>query len=287
MINIKNLPGLRETVEKYGIFTKKSLGQNFLFDLNLTAKIARSAGNLEGKTVLEIGAGPGGLTRNILAHGAAKVIAVEKDKRCAEALKELAQVSDNKLVIIEADALKIDEKEICSTDNKCKIIANLPYNIATELLFKWLDRIYLFESLTLMFQKEVAERIMAKPHTKEYGRVSILSQLVCEVRKEFDIPPEAFFPPPKVTSTVITMIPQEKNLADVNMDNLRKILAASFNQRRKMLRNSLKQIMAEPEKTLYAAGISPESRPEELSIEKFCRLAGEKILSDNDYDIDK
>lgn len=271
-----NLPSLREIVEKYGINARKQLGQNFIFDLNLTDKIARTAGNLTGKTILEIGPGPGGLTRSILSLNPEKLIAAEMDKKCLEALEILKNAYSDKIILIEGDALRIDENEIkqkYSSQNKIKIIANLPYNIATELLFKWLDKLELFESFTLMFQKEVAERIAAKPGNKAYGRVSVMAQWLCDSRKEFDVSPSAFFPPPKVTSSIVTLIPREKPLYPADKTTLEKILKAVFGQRRKMLRGSMKRLIKNPEEILKQAGIDETKRPEDLEIKDFCALA--------------
>jgi 16S rRNA (adenine1518-N6/adenine1519-N6)-dimethyltransferase len=265
-------PPIKDIINKYGLAADKKLGQNFLFDQNLTDKIARSSGSLEGKTVVEIGPGPGLLTRSILMAGAERIIAIEKDPRCIKALEDyLVPMSNGRLSIINEDALTT--YAISKLDGKIKIIANLPYNISTELLFKWLETPEKFESLTLMFQREVAMRIMAEPKTKDYGRLSIKTQWLCDINHEFDIPPEAFFPPPKITSTVITLVPRAKPLAGANVEMLDKLCKAVFNQRRKMLRASLKQITSEPEELLAKAGINGTRRPEELSIEEFCKLA--------------
>lgn len=266
------LPPIQDVLKKYNISADKKLGQNFLFDGNLTDRIARSSGTLDGKTVIEIGPGPGLLTRSILAAGADCVIAIEKDHRCFNALNDyLVPESSQRLKVINDDAIKTNIYN--EVEGKVRIIANLPYNISTELLFMWLDNIEKFESFTLMFQKEVAMRIMASPRSKEYGRVSIKSQLLCDVRHEFDIPPSAFFPPPKVTSTVITITPRKTPLADVDMNILDRVLKATFGQRRKTLRSSLKQLVKNPVDVLQNAGINDSKRPEELSVEEFCLLA--------------
>lgn len=270
------LPSLRKTVEKYGIINKRSLGQNFIFDLNLTDKIARSAGDLTDKIILEIGPGPGGLTRALFLNNAKTVIAIEQDKKCVEALGELHEIVGNRLKIISSDALIVNESNLFRESGifeKVKIVANLPYNIATESLFKWLNTAELFESMTLMFQKEVAERILAKPGNKQYGRVSVMSQWLCEVRRKFDINPSAFYPPPKVTSTVISLIPRDKTLFSSDKKKLENLLKAVFGQRRKMMRTSLKQLCRNPEEILVKAGVNPESRPEDLTIVEFCSLA--------------
>jgi 16S rRNA (adenine1518-N6/adenine1519-N6)-dimethyltransferase len=269
---LHNLPPIKDILKSYNISADKRLGQNFLFDGNLTDRIARCSGSLEGKTVIEIGAGPGLLTRSILAAGAEFVTAIEKDQRCFEALNDyLVPQSNKRLTVINEDALKGEIYD--KIEGKVKIIANLPYNISTELLFLWLEKIDKFESLTLMFQKEVAMRIMAKPKSKEYGKLSIKAQLLCEIEHEFDIPPSAFFPPPKVTSTVITLVPRKKPLAEVNWQTLDKICKATFGQRRKTLRSSLKQLCKNPSELLSSANIEENRRPEELSIEEFCALA--------------
>lgn len=269
---MQDLPPIKDILSKYNINADKKLGQNFLFDGNLTDKIARSSGSLEGKTVIEIGPGPGLLTRSILSAGADRVIAVEKDERCITALNDyLVPESGERLCIVNADALKTDI--YIKNDGKVKIIANLPYNISTELLFMWLENIDKFESLTLMFQKEVAMRIMAKPKTKDYGRLSIKAQLLCDIEYEFDIPPCAFYPPPKVTSTVITLTPGKEPVAKVNMQTLENLCKATFGQRRKTLRVSLKQLTKNPIEILKSASIDENKRPEELSVKQFCDLA--------------
>lgn len=269
------LPSLREVMNRHDIVPKRSLGQNFLLDGNLTDKVARAAGSLTQGNVIEVGPGPGGLTRSLLQAGAT-VYAIEKDTRCVAALQDLATAADGKLHIIEADALKMDTKTLAPAPRK--IAANLPYNIATVLLLGWLKDIYCdpgaYESLTLMFQKEVAERITAIPGTKAYGRLSVISQWLCETRHEFDIPPAAFVPPPKVTSSVITLTPRAAPSAPAEMDALEKVVAAAFGQRRKMLRVALKQLGVDTEKLLTSAGITPTLRGEALSVAEFCRLAG-------------
>jgi len=269
---IEALPSISNIVKQNNVAAKKSLGQNFIFDTNVLNKIVSVSGNVFKKHVLEIGPGPGGLTRAILSHGAGKVTSVEKDERCINLLKDLEVISEGKLEIINGDALKIEEREIASS-HKIKVIANLPYNIATELLFKWLSKLELFESMTLMFQKEVSDRITAKSGNKIYGRVSVIAQWLCEVRHEFDIPPEVFFPAPKVTSSVITLIPRKQPLYPANKEYLEKLCKAAFGQRRKMLRSSLRQILKEPELALNAALIDPTMRAEQLTIEQFCALA--------------
>lgn len=273
---ILSLPPLRDTIQKYELNARKEFGQHFLLDLNITDKIARAAGNLDHCIVIEVGPGPGGLTRSLLLHGAAKVIAIEKDQRCIAALEELKSVAGEKLEIIKGDALEIDEKDTVKkhlNNNTLKIVSNLPYNISTVLLVKWLGSIRLYTQLTLMFQKEVAERITAKPGGKDYGRLSVLSQWLCDIRHEFDLPARAFVPPPKVDSAVLTFIPRTKPLAEADKSTLEKLLQAVFSQRRKMLRKSLRQLCDTPEKILEACQISGERRPETLGISEFCALA--------------
>ncbi len=265
------LPPLREVIAKYGLRAEKSLGQNFLLDLNLTGRIARCAGSLEGETIIEIGPGPGGLTRAILASGANRVIAIEKDQRCLDALGDIAAAYPGRLEILNEDALALDETKLF--DGKARIIANLPYNVATPLLIKWLGHTDHFKSMTLMFQKEVADRITASPRTKAYGRLTILCQWLCEVSKEFDISPKAFTPPPKVTSTVVSLVPRSTPAFPAKMEILEKVVAAAFGQRRKMLRASLKSLKIPAEELLVSVGLDPTSRAEELTVEDFCKLA--------------
>ncbi|MZR30956.1 16S rRNA (adenine(1518)-N(6)/adenine(1519)-N(6))-dimethyltransferase RsmA [Sneathiella litorea] len=266
-----DLPPLREVIARYGLNAEKSLGQNFLLDLNLTGRIARCAGKLDGETVIEIGPGPGGLTRAILDAGAKRLIVIEKDTRCLPALADIAEAYPDRLEIMNEDALEIDETALF--DGRAKIIANLPYNVATPLLIKWLNKRERFSSLTLMFQKEVSDRITAVPRTKAYGRLSILCQWLCETKREFDISPRAFTPPPKVTSTVVTLRPRAEPAFPADQAVLEKVVAAAFGQRRKMLRASLKPLGKPPEDMLEKAGITPTRRAEELSVEEFCALA--------------
>ena len=266
-----DLPPLRTVIERHGIRATKSLGQNFLLDLNLTRKIARAGGPLAGKTVLEVGPGPGGLTRALLAEGAAHVIAVERDRRCLAALEELAAVAPGRLTLVEADALTLDEYALVPRPER--IVANLPYNISTPLLFKWLGRLELFERLTLMFQKEVAQRITAQAGSKAYGRLSVMVQWRCQAASLFDLPPRAFTPAPKVTSSVIDLRPRPAPLAPAKAEVLETVVAAAFGQRRKMLRSSLKQISPDPVRLLQTAGLDPTLRAENLSVAQFCALA--------------
>ncbi len=274
MSAIDGLPPLREVIAANGLRARKSLGQNFLLDLNLTAKIARQAGDLTACDVLEVGPGPGGLTRGLLAEGARHVLAVEKDARCLPALAEIAAAYPGRLTVVEGDAMEIDA--LARLAPPVRIVANLPYNVGTELLVRWLtpdDWPPTWESLTLMFQREVAQRIVAQPGSKAYGRLAILAQWRCDARLVMDLPPEAFTPPPKVRSAVVhlTALPAPRFPADAAM--LSKVVAAAFNQRRKMLRAALRGLAPDIEEMLTAAGIPPTARAEEIGIEGFCRLA--------------
>lgn len=274
MAAIDGLPPLREVIARHGLAAKKALGQNFLLDLNLTAKIARSAGDLTQCDVLEVGPGPGGLTRALLAEGARHVLAVEKDERCLPALAEIAAAYPGRLEVVHGDALEVDAAARLSPP--IRVVANLPYNVGTELLTGWLTPPAwppFWQSLTLMFQKEVAERIVALPGSKTYGRLAILAQWRCEARIVMVLPPEAFTPAPKVHSAVVhlTALPTPRFPADARV--LNRIVAAGFNQRRKMLRASLKGVAPEIEAKLVAAGIAPTARAEEVSLEQFCALA--------------
>lgn len=264
------LPPLRDVIAKYDLAAKKSLGQHFLLDLNLTGRVARAAGKLSQCTVIEIGPGPGGLTRALLAEGAKKVIAIERDQRPIAALQEIAAAYPGRLEIIEGDALTIDPASLC--DGPRKIVANLPYNISTQLVLNWLENITEYECLTLMFQKEVADRLAAQPRTKDYGRLSVLTQWLCDVRLDFNIKPTAFTPPPKVMSTVATLVPRDKPLVDVDRKQLERVTQAAFGQRRKMLRASLKSLGVNGKELATKAGIEPTKRAEELSVQEFCAL---------------
>lgn len=265
------LPPIRDILHKYDIKAEKKLGQNFLFDLNITDKIARSAGNLNGVNVLEIGPGPGALTRSLLNAGAI-VTVIEMDRKCINALKGyLVPIANDRLQIIHGDALDIGVYS--NLPEKIRVVANLPYNISTTLLGMWLDNIEKFSGFTLMFQREVASRIISGPNCKDYGRLSVKTQWLCEAWHEFDIPPTAFFPPPKVTSSVITIIPRPQKLFDAKQETLEKLCKATFGQRRKTLRASLKQICPDPINILRNAGIDDNRRPEQLSVGEFCALA--------------
>ncbi len=265
------LPPLRDVIARHGLAARKSLGQHFLLDLNLTAKIARAAGDLTGRTVLEVGPGPGGLTRALLEAGADRVVAVERDDRCLAALEELAAAFPGRLEIVAEDAMTLDEATVL--DRPAAVVANLPYNISTALLMKWLDRLELFTGFTLMFQREVAERLCAGPRSKAYGRLSVMVQWRLAPALLFNLPARAFTPPPNVASSVVGLIPRPTPLAPADPDRLSKLVAAAFGQRRKMLRASLKGLTPDAEALLTEAGIPPTARAEELSVEEFCCLA--------------
>ncbi|MGR3634155.1 MAG: 16S rRNA (adenine(1518)-N(6)/adenine(1519)-N(6))-dimethyltransferase RsmA [Limimaricola soesokkakensis] len=274
MAAIDDLPPLREVIETHGLRAKKTLGQNFLLDLNLTARIARAAGDLAGSDILEIGPGPGGLTRGLLAEGARRVLAIEKDARCMPALEEIAARYPGRLQVIEGDALEVDP--LAHLTPPIRVAANLPYNVGTELLVRWLtpkEWPPFWESLTLMFQREVAERIVAAPGSKAYGRLAILAQWRASARIVLDLPPQAFVPAPKVSSAVVhlTALPAPRFPADPAV--LSRVVAAGFNQRRKMLRASLKGVAPGIEDHLAAAGIPPTERAEQVGLEAWCALA--------------
>ena len=267
------LSPLREVIARHKLSARKSLGQNFLLDMNLTHRIARQGGDLSTGTVIEIGPGPGGLTRALLAEGARHVIAIERDERCLAALDELAQAFPGRLTLINDDALTLDLKTL-GTERPWRIIANLPYNIATALLLKWLEGgIDSYECLVLMFQKEVAERIGAKPGGKSYGRLSVMAQWLCTVEMLFDINPSAFTPAPKVTSRLIALHPRSEPLAPAKADILKHVVKTAFSQRRKMLRSALKGLDVDVAVLLESAGIKPTDRAETLDVESFCRFA--------------
>ena len=274
MSAIDNLPPLREVIARHELSARKSLGQNFLLDLNLTAKIARSAGELSQADVLEVGPGPGGLTRGLLAEGARKVVAVEKDSRCLPALAEIASAYPGRLEVLNADALEIDAAAHMTPP--IKIVANLPYNVGTELLTRWLDVPEwppFWESLTLMFQREVAQRIVAQPGTKAYGRLAVLAQWRTDARIVMELPPEAFTPAPKVRSAVVHLKALDAPRYPADSDTLKNVVARAFNQRRKMLRASLKGLAPDIEDRLTAVGLSPTDRAENVDLERFCAMA--------------
>lgn len=274
MGTIDGLPPLREVIRAHDLVAKRQLGQNFLLDLNLTAKIARAAGDLTACDVLEVGPGPGGLTRGLLAEGARHVVAVEKDARALPALAEIAAAFPGRLTVVHGDALEVDLAAHLTPP--VRIVANLPYNVGTELLIRWLTPPAwppLWSSLTLMFQKEVAERIVAKPRSQHYGRLALLAQWRCEAKVVLTLPPEAFTPAPKVHSAVVhlTALPQPRFPCDFMV--LQRVTAMAFNQRRKMLRSSLRGLGAGVEGLLADAGIPPTARAEEIGLEQFCALA--------------
>ena len=274
MGQIDDLPPLRDVIAAHDLRARKSLGQNFLLDLNLTARIARVGGSLEGVEVLEVGPGPGGLTRALLAEGAAKVVAVEKDSRCLPALDQIATAHPGRLDVVEADALAFDAATRLRPP--WRIVSNLPYNVGTELLVRWLTPPAWppsWESLTLMFQREVAERIVAAPGSKAFGRLAILAQWRCDARIALTLPPEAFSPPPKVRSAVVhlTALPAPRFEADAEV--LQRIVAMGFNQRRKMLRAALRGAAPGIEDHLHAVGITPTERAEQVPLEAWCALA--------------
>ncbi|OWU84862.1 16S rRNA methyltransferase [Oceanicola sp. 22II-s10i] len=274
MATIDGLPPLRDVIATHGLSAKKALGQNFLLDLNLTAKIARLAGDMSACDVLEIGPGPGGLTRGLLAEGARRVLAIEKDARCMPALAEIAAVYPGRLEVINGDALEVDP--LAHLTPPIRVAANLPYNVGTELLVRWLTPAEwppFWESLTLMFQKEVAERITAAPGSKAYGRLALLAQWRADPRIVLSLPPEAFTPAPKVSSAVVhlTALPAPRFEADPKV--LERVVAMAFNQRRKMLRAALKGLVPDLEDRLIASGIEPTDRAETVSLEQFCALA--------------
>ncbi|MCJ8322673.1 MAG: 16S rRNA (adenine(1518)-N(6)/adenine(1519)-N(6))-dimethyltransferase RsmA [Rhizobiales bacterium] len=268
------LPPLREVIAKHELAAKKSLGQNFLCDLNLTSRIARYAGALDGVTVLEIGPGPGGLTRALLFEGAKRVLAVEMDPRALPALKEISDHYDGKLDYILGDALKVDIASQLS--GRVKVIANLPYNVATILLLNWLEHDpwpAWFESLTLMFQKEVAERIVARPNSKAYGRLSVICQWRCECQIAFNVDRANFMPPPKVTSSIVHLVPKPLAADAPSLKSLSAITLAAFNQRRKMLRASLKKTLPNAIEFLTALDIDPTLRADALGVDDYLRIA--------------
>jgi 16S rRNA (adenine1518-N6/adenine1519-N6)-dimethyltransferase len=267
------LPPLRDVIAQYGLAARRSLGQHFLLDLNLTQRIARAAGPLTNKTVIEIGPGPGGLTRALLDAGADRIVAVERDPRCILALQDLKTAFPETLEIIEADALNFQPGSVIEPDDKCVIVANLPYNIATKLLINWLRDLAKIDSMTLMFQKEVAARIAASPGSSSYGRLSVVSQWLCDADYLFEIPARAFVPPPKVTSTLIRLVPKFAPIMPVAFSSLEALTRAAFGQRRKMLRSSLKSLTAETELLLAKAGIQSDRRAETLTVAEFCSLA--------------
>lgn len=269
MSDVDVLPPLRDVIARHGLLADKALGQHFLLDLNLTARIARAAGDLGQGTTIEIGPGPGGLTRALLAAGA-HVIAIEKDRRCKGILAEISVAYPGRMGIVEADALAIDAATLGTTPRR--VVANLPYNIGTELLLRWLQNAKAFESFTLMFQTEVAMRIIAPPDTGAYGRLSIIAQWLCDTELLFHINPKAFTPPPQVQSTVVRLTPRVDPIP-ARRETLERVTAAAFGQRRKMLRQSLRSLGLDAEGLCRTVGIDPTARAETLTVAQFCALA--------------
>jgi 16S rRNA (adenine1518-N6/adenine1519-N6)-dimethyltransferase len=278
--NPDGLSPLSEVIRKHGLSARKGLGQNFILDFNLTRRIARAAGLLEGINVVEVGAGPGGLTRALLLEGAKKVIAVERDERCIPILEQIADHYPGRLEILRGDALELDLSAIAPSP--ARIISNLPYGASTELLAQWLTVEPWppwYDMMVLMFQREVAERIIAPPGNKTYGRLSVLAQWRSEPRTLLTLPPQAFTPAPKVESSLVEFIPRAEPQPAGSTSALQKVVAAAFGKRRKMLRQSLKSLMQEPEKLLEKSGIDPTLRAEALTVSQFCALT--RIWSDN------
>jgi 16S rRNA (adenine1518-N6/adenine1519-N6)-dimethyltransferase len=275
-MTVQDLPPLRDVIARYGLMARRSLGQHFLLDQNLTDRIVRVAGDLRGASVIEVGPGPGGLTRSLLASDVDRVVAIEKDPRCVSALSELAAAYPDRLQVIEGDALAIDATAL--TPAPRHVVSNLPYNVGTPLLLGWLRRAHAFAGLTLMLQKEVADRLIAVPGTGAYGRLSVIVQWLCTAERMFNVDRRAFTPPPKVTSTVVRLTPRPAPLAPAAWSALETVTAAAFGQRRKMLRSSLKPLGLDPE----ALGIAPSRRAEELDVPSFCALArqlGERLAA--------
>ena len=269
-----NLPPLKDVISKYEIRAKKSLGQNFLLDLNLTSKIARYAGNLKQSDVLEIGPGPGGLTRSLLNEGARQVVSIEKDNRCMAALEEIQSLFPGRLKLLQGDALSMNVTQYLT--DPIKIIANLPYNIGTELLVRWLNSKNwpsFWQSMTLMFQKEVANRIVARPGSKAYGRLSVMSQWRCNTKIAFNIPATAFTPPPKVESAVVHFEALNEPKFPAEVDKLEFVVSKAFNQRRKMLRGALKGHFINVEEGLFSIGVLPTKRAENITVQEYCAMS--------------
>ena len=270
---LSHLPPLREVIKAQRLSARASLGQNFILDLNITQRIASVAGPIDTKTVLEIGPGPGGLTRSLLKAGASTVIAVEHDTRCISALKAIKDIVGERLIILNKDALNLDFKLLTEKHGPLRVVANLPYNISTRLLLIWLKNIELFDGFILMFQKEVADRLTALPGSKSYGRLSVAAQWRCETRALFTLPPTVFVPPPKVYSTLVELIPRPNMLDDAEPAILEKVVYTAFSQRRKMMRSSMKSVFSNPKEILLGAGIPPTARAETITIRQFCALA--------------
>ena len=271
---MEKLPPLKEVISRYQLRAKKSLGQNFLLDLNLTSKIARYAGNLDQFDILEIGPGPGGLTRSLLNEGARKVVAIEKDSRCIEALEEIQATFPGRLKLLQGDALSTNASEHLA--DQVRIIANLPYNIGTELLVRWLTSKTwpsFWQSMTLMFQKEVANRIVASPGSKAYGRLSVMSQWRCDTKIAFNVPASAFTPPPKVESTLVHFESLKEPKFPAEVEVLEFVVSKAFNQRRKMLRGALKGYFQNVEEGLLSIGVLPTKRAEDITVQEYCAMS--------------
>ena len=271
---MEKLPPLKDVISRHQLRAKKSLGQNFLLDLNLTSKIARYAGNLDQFDILEIGPGPGGLTRSLLNEGARKVVAIEKDSRCIEALEEIQATFPGRLKLLQGDALSTNASE--HLDDPVRIIANLPYNIGTELLVRWLTSKTwpsFWQSMTLMFQKEVANRIVASPGSKAYGRLSVMSQWRCDTKIAFNVPASAFTPPPKVESTLVHFESLKEPKFPAEVEVLEFVVSKAFNQRRKMLRGALKGYFQNVEEGLLSIGVLPTKRAEEITVQEYCAMS--------------
>jgi 16S rRNA (adenine1518-N6/adenine1519-N6)-dimethyltransferase len=271
-VALAGLPPLRETIAAHDLDARKRLGQHFLLDLNLTRRIARAAAPLSPGTVIEVGPGPGGLTRALLLEGAARVVAIEVDRRAITALQELQEVAAGRLQVIEGDALEIDLAALGAPPRR--IVANLPYNVSTALLVRWLHAAGDVADMVLMFQKEVVDRLVAVPRTKDYGRLSVLAQHVCTVQRLFDVAPSAFVPPPKVTSSVARLRPKPAADRLADLRPLERVTAAAFGHRRKMLRGALAGLFTDPVAVLTGLGLAPTARAEELTVAEFVRLAG-------------
>ena len=271
---MEKLPPLKDVISRHQLRAKKSLGQNFLLDLNLTAKIARYAGNLNQFDILEIGPGPGGLTRSLLNEGARKVVAIEKDSRCIEALEEIQATFPGRLKLLQGDALSTNASEHLA--DPVRIIANLPYNIGTELLVRWLTSKTwppFWQSMTLMFQKEVANRIVASPGSKAYGRLSVMSQWRCDTKIAFNVPASAFTPPPKVESTLVHFESLKEPKFPAEVEVLEFVVSKAFNQRRKMLRGALKGYFQNVEEGLLSIGVLPTKRAEDITVQEYCAMS--------------
>tara|TARA_B100000282_G_scaffold167558_1_gene121290 strand:- start:53 stop:886 length:834 start_codon:yes stop_codon:yes gene_type:complete len=271
---MEKLPPLKDVISRHQLRAKKSLGQNFLLDLNLTSKIARYAGNLDQFDILEIGPGPGGLTRSLLNEGARKVVAIEKDNRCIEALEEIQATFPGRLKLLQGDALSTNASEHLA--DPVRIIANLPYNIGTELLVRWLTSKTwpsFWQSMTLMFQKEVANRIVASPGSKAYGRLSVMSQWRCDAKIAFNVPASAFTPPPKVESTLVHFESLKEPKFPAEVEVLEFVVSKAFNQRRKMLRGALKGYFQNVEEGLLSIGVLPTKRAEEITVQEYCAMS--------------